>query len=233
MKLQNFSLPKIAVVEDDEDLLDNVMSYLQIHEFDVWGVTNAEAFYKQLLKSPVDVVILDINLPSEDGFCVAEHLQDMPEMIVIIISARRSVDDRLKALNLGAERYLVKPVDFNELVANIHAAMRGRIQKSSHQWLLHQNEWLLISPNEQHITLTASEYFFLRILILAEGKVVSRKEIMEKLFDGKDYVNINDRLDTLVARLRRKAQKELSISLPIKTITATGYVFTAPAKLFA
>jgi len=140
MKLLNLSLPKIAVVEDDEDLLDNVVRYLQIHEFDVWGATNAEAFYKQLLKSPVDVVILDINLPSEDGFCVAEYLQDMPEMIVIIISARRSVDDRLKALDLGAERYLVKPVDFNELVANIHAAMRGRIQKRRHQWLLHQNE---------------------------------------------------------------------------------------------
>lgn len=233
MKLLDLSTPKIAVVEDDEDLRENITDYLILHGFDVWSVSHAEAFYKQLLKSPVDVVILDINLPGEDGFCVAEHLQDMPEIIVIIISARRSIDDRLKALNLGAERYLVKPVDFDELVANIHAAMRGRIQKSSHQWLLHQNQWLLISPEEQHISLTASEYFFLRMLISAEGAIVSRAEIIEKLFEGKAYANINDRLDTLVARLRRKAQKELSLSLPIKTITATGYIFTAPAKLFS
>lgn len=233
MKLLDLSIPKIAVVEDDEDLRENITDYLIMHGFDVWSVSHAEAFYKQLLKSPVDVVILDINLPGEDGFCVAKHLQDMPEMIVIIISARRGVDDRLKALNLGAERYLVKPVDFDELVLNIHAAMRGRIQKGNTQWILHQKQWLLISPEDQHIALTASEYFFLQMLISTNGAVVSRAEIMAKLFEGKDYVNVNDRLDTLVARLRRKAQKEFSISLPIKTITATGYIFTAPAKLFS
>lgn len=233
MKLLDLSPPKIAVVEDDEDLRENITDYLIMHGFDVWSVSHAEAFYKQLLKSPVDVVILDINLPGEDGFCVAEHLQDMPEMIVMIISARKSIDDRLKALNLGAERYLVKPVDFEELLANIHAAMRGRIQKGNNQWLLHQNEWLLISPEDQHISLTPSEYFFLKMLISAKGEVVSRSEIITKLFEGKDYANVNDRLDTLVARLRRKAQKEFSISLPIKTITATGYIFTATAKLFS
>lgn len=223
---------KIAVVEDEEDLLDNMLSYLELNNFQVWGAASAEDFYKKLLKFSVDVVILDINLPHENGLEIAQYLQDMPEIIIIIVSARQTVDDRLTALKFGAERYLLKPVDMKELVANVHAALRGRIQQSnSAQWLLHEKSWLLISPENHAISLTASEFFFLKLVISAKGKIVLRTLLIEEIFSDKSYANVNDRLDTLVARLRRKVQKELPEPLPLKTVTAIGYIFTAPAKI--
>ena len=97
---------------------------MQASGYPVWGVGSAEAFYKRYLFDPVELLILDIGLPGEDGISVAQHLRELPQLTVIIVSARNAVDDRLAGLRAGADRYLVKPVDFAELVANIETIDR-------------------------------------------------------------------------------------------------------------
>lgn len=225
----------IAIVEDDVDLLENTLDYLDSCGFTVWGVTSAEAFYKKLLKEPVDVVILDIGLPAEDGFSVAEYLSELPDIVVIIVSARQELDARLKALEAGADRYLLKPVDMQELLINIKAATRGRIfpqtTSISTYWQLRESDWTLISPDNKTITLTSSEYFFLCELIKSNGKVVAKTHLLSHLFPDTNHSNATERLDAQIARLRKKVQLNLLTPLPIKTVIAVGYIFTASAKL--
>jgi DNA-binding response OmpR family regulator len=235
-KFQMHSKLNVAIVEDDVDLLENMLDYLENSDFNVWGVGSAEAFYKKLLKESVDVVILDIGLPFEDGFSVAQYLIDFPEIVVIIVSARQDLKDRLKALDAGAERYLLKPVDMNELVANIKAATRGRFEKiadlSTSFWLLNPENWLLTSPQNKTMSLTHSEFLFLQALISECGSIVEKSALLAHFFpDALQKNNAADRLDALVARLRKKAQATFGEALPLKTITAVGYVFTSAAKM--
>ena len=105
------SKPSIAIVEDDSDQLHSIEEFLLDSGYSVWGACSAEAFYKGFTVQPVDVVLLDLGLPGEDGLSVASLLKSRPEVGVIILSARDSLDDRLAGMRAGADRYLVKPVN--------------------------------------------------------------------------------------------------------------------------
>jgi CheY-like chemotaxis protein len=98
---------RIALVEDDQDLRQSTLEYLTLAGFSVWGAGSAEAFYRQFAADPVDVVVLDIGLPGEDGLGVAAMLKANPHVAIIILSARDGLDDRLLGLRAGADRYLV------------------------------------------------------------------------------------------------------------------------------
>ena len=102
------SKPSIAIVEDDSDQLHSIEEFLLDSGYSVWGACSAEAFYKGFTVQPVDVVLLDLGLPGEDGLSVASLLKSRPEVGVIILSARDSLDDRLAGMRAGADRYLVK-----------------------------------------------------------------------------------------------------------------------------
>ncbi len=198
----------IAVVEDDLDLRQSIEEFLTHTGYRVWGVGSAEAFFRQFVVDPPNVVLLDIGLPGEDGFTLA----------VIILSARDALEDRLKGLNAGADRYLVKPVDLTELTANINAVTQRLalavsrpamalpqpvLKPGSQQWQLNQQSWLLSAPNGLSIVLTAKEFALLHQLIRVQGQVVTKKELADEIF-GSRIANAADRLNVLVTRLRKK-----------------------------
>lgn len=237
-------LLRIAVVEDDPDLLNNTLEFLRAQGYSAWGVGSAEAFYKRFAIDAVEVVVLDIGLPGEDGISVANHLRELPQLMVIIVSARNAVDDRLAGLSAGADRYLVKPVDFAELVANIEAvgrrssrtftvrATERRQEKSKNlqlaAWHLKKQDWCLIAPDGIALTLTSHEYVLLNCLFEAKGEIVSKKTIADKIF-GVRASNSRERMDVQLARLRKKAALAFGYPLPIKTVHLQGYAFTAQA----
>lgn len=235
----------IAVVEDDKDLRQSIEEFLTHAGYRVWGVGSAEAFFRQFAADPPNVVLLDIGLPGEDGFSVAALLQANPALAVIILSARDALEDRLKGLNAGADRYLVKPVDLSELTANIDAVTHRLAlttsrpaltlphplpNPSGRQWQLNLQSWFLSAPNGLSIVLTAKEFALLHQLIRVQGQVVSKKELADEIF-GSRIANAADRLNVLVTRLRKKTIDALSESLPLKTAHQIGYAFTAPAIL--
>ncbi len=233
------SLPPIAIVEDDADLLANMEEYLRMVGFDVWGVPSAEAFYRRYLVSPVDVVILDIGLPGEDGLSVARHLKGLPHLAVIIISGRDQSVDRVAGLRAGADRYLVKPINLEELAANIEAICRRHPARmadepspslSGDRWLLDAQAWQLTAPDGKTLKLTAREFTLVKLLFMAQGQTVGRDAIADSIY-GSRILTRNERLDVLVARLRKKAVTAFDRPLPIKTIPQTGYLFSAPAVL--
>ena len=237
---------RIAVVEDDADLLHITQEYLSLAGFSVWGVGSAETFIRRFVADPVDFVVLDLGLPGEDGLSVAELLQKNRQVAVIIVSARDSLEERLAGMGAGADRYLVKPVNLVELKANIDAVI-GKLQlplappapelpqqtpePDAGAWRLDTHSWQLAAPGGQQLKLTAHEFAFMRSLTQAQGRTVSKSELTDAIF-GQRIGNATERLNVLVTRLRKKVHHQLGESLPIETVRQVGYTFTAPAELF-
>lgn len=238
-------LARIAIVEDDADLRHTMLEYLQLKGYPAWGARNAEDFYRRFAVDVADVVVLDIGLPGEDGISVARHLRELPNLTIIIVSARDALDDRLVGLKAGADRYLVKPVDLAELVANIEAVSRRpahpaaesatvrRMQEEKPKaglWRLAKQGWHLTGPDGKALDLTAREFLLLKCLFEVNGETVSRKVIADKII-GTRIFNSDERLDVMLARLRKKCAATLGQPLPIKTVHQVGYAFTAPAVI--
>lgn len=238
--------PRIAIVEDDADQLHSIEEFLLDSGYSVWGAGSAEAFYRHFMTQPVDVVILDIGLPGEDGLAVAALLKDKPDVAVIILSARDALSDRLSGLRAGADRYLVKPVSLLELAANINAvanrltltamATAGSVasgpsaELAREHWRLGLQNWVLTSPQGQHLILTSHEFVLLHRLIKVQGQGVTKQDLTDQIF-GPRAQNGSERLNLLVTRLRKKASAALTEPLPLKTLHQIGYTFTAVANL--
>lgn len=237
-------LARIAVVEDDSDLLDTMLEYLKAQGYPAWGVGSVEEFYRRFAVDAVEVVVLDIGLPGEDGISAARHLHELPDLTVIIVSARDAMEDRLAGLKAGADRYLVKPVNLAELVANIEAVGRrqarpvtssatGRIQEGKPKdgiWHLARQDWCLTGPDGKILHLTARELLLLKCLFEANGETVSKRAIADKII-GPRIFNSDERLDVMLARLRKKCLTILGQPLPVKAVHHVGYAFTAPVVI--
>jgi DNA-binding response OmpR family regulator len=236
---------RVAIVEDDADQRHTIEEYLADAGYAVWSADSAEGFYRRFLVEPADVVILDVGLPGEDGLSVASLLRSRPEVTVVILSARDALQDRLAGLRAGADRYLIKPVNLLELAANIDAAasrlasgpVEGEAaapQQEAHvpttPWSLALRDWVLTSPQGRTLHLTTHEFLFLQQLIHEQGRPVLKRQLIDELF-GKRATNGADRLNLLVARLRKKATEALVEPLPVKTLHQIGYAFTARATV--
>lgn len=232
---RNKTKPRVAIVEDEADLRDSIVDFLGAHDYPAWGVDSGEALYRRWLVDDVDVLVLDIGLPGESGFAVAQHASKLPNVAVIILSGRDSVDDRLTGLRCGADRYLVKPVDLRELVANIDAAWRALSPHAgagttATAWRLDAQKWMLTSPDGKSISLTSKEYQFIRCLIGANGEPVSKAMLAAAL--GGNMASFDyHRIDLILARLRKKATETTGAALPVKTLQSFGFVFTAQCEL--
>ncbi|PJI99003.1 DNA-binding response OmpR family regulator [Acidovorax sp. 69] len=239
--------PSIAIVEDDSDQLHSIEEFLLDSGYSVWGACSAEAFYKGFTFQPVDVVILDLGLPGEDGLSVASLLKSRPDVGVIILSARDSLDDRLAGMRAGADRYLVKPVNLLELAANIDATASRLLPRGSVGtdmplptiplpaaqpacWVLAIKEWVLSSPQGRCLQLTTHEFMFLQQLMRADGQPVPKRDLSTHLF-GARAQNGAERLNLLLTRLRKKAAEAFAEPLPVKTLHQIGYAFTATTQL--
>jgi len=96
---------RLAIIEDNADLLDELLAWLGYRGFEVWGTRSAEAFWRQLHSHPVDIVLVDIGLPGEDGFSVLNYLHELGHYGLVVVSARGQQQDKLQALSLGADAY--------------------------------------------------------------------------------------------------------------------------------
>ena len=116
---------RVAIVEDSADLLDELLAFLRHRGFDAWGVRSAEAFWRQLHRDPVDIVLIDIGLPGEDGFSVLDYLHEIGHFGLVVITARGHEQDRLQALNAGARGFLSKRCSPDELIAAVRTVAAG------------------------------------------------------------------------------------------------------------
>lgn len=225
----------VIIVEDDIDLRESTVEFLNLHGFDVTGVGSGIEFYQALTKRSFAVAVLDLGLPDQSGYVLAEYARSNTAMGVIILTARSGAEDRLQGYHCGADIYLVKPVDCRELAAAIKNLSKRLSQTGttisaadkSEPWLLDCNAWFLTTPEQEIITLTAKEFQFIACLASGAEQRASRHEILDKLgYTDDEYTN--RALDSLVRRLRRKIEEKTAASDPLKTIHAIGFCFTEP-----
>lgn len=233
-------MARIAVVEDEASLRADVVEYLSACGHVVIGCEDGRALDRLLAERPADLIILDINLPGEDGFSIAKRLRDHSDVGIIMLTARGVNVDRVVGLEIGADVYLVKPIELRELEAQVRslsrrlgAAAPAAAQTAAvaeNQWVYDQLAWALVSPDGGVAKLTANERIFISLLVEHPGEPVSRSAIFKAL--GKREWDVGDRsVDSMVRRLRAKGQEALGRELPIEAVHGTGYAFTAPVAV--
>ena len=227
---------RVAIIEDSADLLDELLAFLRHRGFDAWGVGSAEAFWRQLHRDPVDIVLIDIGLPGEDGLSVLDYLHEIGQFGLVVITARGHEQDRLQALNAGADLYLIKPVNFSDLAESIQAlGSRLRQQQPAERvnpplsaerpapshWVLQSEH--LVAPSGLALPLTQQEYRLLEVLMRNRNEVCSKVDLHTSLFIDEGEPELH-RIDVVISRLRHKARLH-GIPLPIRAIFGKGLAF--------
>ncbi len=234
--------PRLALIEDHADLREELQVFLAAQGFSVWAAADAESFWRMLHARPVDIVLIDIGLPGEDGFSVASYLRELGRYGLIILTARGGLDDKLHGLALGADHFLVKPVNFLELAGQIQALWsrlrrdvtggsaegRGPVDGAASgnpvtAWRLDAAGPCLFTPQGKSLPLTPQENTLLAALLQRPGEVIAKQELHEVLFGNTEDTDLH-RVDVVLSRLRRKAMAE-TVRLPIRTLFGRGLVF--------
>ena len=224
---------KILVVEDEKDLVRLIRYNLEKEKFRVISANDAESGLTMLKKQKPDLVILDIMLPKMDGLDFLRTVRKESQIPVVLLTAKRSELDRILGLKLGADDYIVKPFSVGELHARVEALLRrvttplggsdkkpvavGKIEVDFER---HE-----IKVAGKRTELTPKEFELLKLLIEANGKVLSRDQLLERIWGhGKDMEIDTRTVDQHIARLRHKLKSEAS---RIATVTNFGYQIKA------
>ena len=218
---------KILLAEDEVDLNNVVTRYLKKNGYSVDSVLDGEEALDYLEYSEYDLVILDIMMPKVDGFEVIKKLRDKGNHTsVLMLTARDSADDKVKGLDLGADDYIVKPFDFNELMARIRAVVRRKYGNSSNKLVIGD---LILDTSEKSVTragkqieLTGKEYEVLEYLMQSKNRILSREQIKEHVWDF-DYEGDSNIIDVLIKNIRKKIDVEAGEQI-IYTKRGLGYV---------
>ena len=218
---------KILLAEDEVDLNNVVTRYLKKNGYSVDSVLDGEEALDYLEYSEYDLVILDIMMPKVDGFEVIKKLRDKGNHTsVLMLTARDSADDKVKGLDLGADDYIVKPFDFNELMARIRAVVRRKYGNSSNKLVIGD---LILDTSEKSVTragkqieLTGKEYEVLEYLMQSKNRILSREQIKEHVWDF-DYEGDSNIIDVLIKNIRKKIDVEDGKQI-IYTKRGLGYI---------
>ena len=218
---------KILLAEDEVDLNNVVTRYLKKNGYSVDSVLDGEEALDYLEYSEYDLVILDIMMPKVDGFEVIKKLRDKGNHTsVLMLTARDSADDKVKGLDLGADDYIVKPFDFNELMARIRAVVRRKYGNSSNKLVIGD---LILDTSEKSVTragnqieLTGKEYEVLEYLMQSKNRILSRDQIKEHVWDF-DYEGDSNIIDVLIKNIRKKIDIEDGKQI-IYTKRGLGYI---------
>jgi DNA-binding response OmpR family regulator len=225
---------KILLVDDDLNICKVTSLYLKRAGFDIVTAYDGEQAIGQFQAHKVDAIILDIMLPKLDGRKVCEKIRTVSSVPIIMLTARGQVVDRIEGLQLGADDYIVKPFDPNELIARLQAVLRRTVPEEkdiskelvilgSLEINLHSH---IVSINGDEVKLPRREFELLVFLAKHPNRVFTRDELIERIwgfdFDGEDRV-----IDLYIKRLRKKLSIEDTPSFAIKTVWGVGYQLEA------
>ena len=218
---------KILLAEDEVDLNNVVTRYLKKNGYTIDSVLDGEEALDYLEYGEYDLVILDIMMPKVDGFEVIKKLRNKGNHTsILMLTARDNADDKVKGLDLGADDYIVKPFDFNELLARIRAVVRRKYGNSSNKLVIGD---LILDTSEKSVTragkqieLTGKEYEVLEYLMQSKNRILSREQIKEHVWDF-DYEGDSNIIDVLIKNIRKKIDVEAGKQI-IYTKRGLGYV---------
>jgi DNA-binding response OmpR family regulator len=229
----------VLAIDDDPSVRQMIADYLGDNDMQVTAVGSGKEIAEIMARHTIDLLILDLKLPGEDGMQIARNLRAESDVPIIILTGRKDEADRVMGLELGADDYLTKPFSPRELLARIRALLRrsrthetvadglARIRAYRFAgWELNVRLRRLTSPKGEAIPITNSEFNLLVAFLAAPQRVLSREQLLElsRLHDDEVY----DRsVDVQVGRLRRKIEAKGARTQLIRTERGAGYVFTA------
>lgn len=230
-------IPHVFVLEDDAELRRNILlPGLRSHGFHAHGAGTAAELHRMMSTQRFDLIVLDIGLPDEDGFAVAQHLRSTSDIGIVILTGHADRQHQLKALKSGADCYFTKPVDLDVLSTTLHNLFRRLTSRpeirdtenptaQAARWRLTEGGWRLISPRGKTIMLTALEQCLAATLAIEGNAPVSRDHLIRAL--TRDIYGFDPhRLEMTIHRLRRKVLAHTGETLPLITVRGSGYRFT-------
>ncbi|WP_407049718.1 response regulator [Methyloraptor flagellatus] len=231
--------PHILVVEDDREIRNLVARYLKTNEMRVSIASDGREMDRALAENRIDLVVLDIMLPGEDGLALCRRLRMQSNLPVIILSARAGDIDRILGLEMGADDYLAKPFNPRELLARIRAVLRRGAGDSAPArearhfrfkgWELDAVARHLTNPEGARVILTGAEFDLLQVFCERPTRVLSREQLID-FTQGRASGSSERSIDVLVSRLRKKLEPEAETPELIKTVRSGGYIFTAEVE---
>ncbi len=224
----------ILLVEDEESLALGLIYNLSEEGYNVHWVNDGKKAIEAVNKISYDLIILDVMLPYLDGFEVAGQIRTkMPQMPILMLTARTRIEDKIKALELGADDYMTKPFNLEELLLRLKGMLKRKMwyQKASDiepVFKFGANkinfEDLSCQTGSQRIQLTHREAMVLKYLIANRGKIISRKELLENVWGISSAVETRT-VDNFISRLRKYFEPDPANPVYIKSIRSVGYIF--------
>lgn len=235
------ALAKILIVDDDPAIRNLVYRFLAKQNYEMESAADGETAMVVFERFNPDLVILDVNLPDTLGFHLCKQMQDRTGVYVIMLTSRSDVDDKRRGLGGGADDYLTKPFDLEELKLRVEALLRRKrvVTVPERQSLVFKGlgfafEQLVIDPvgrkvstDDQLLVLTALEFDLLHFLAGNPGRVWRREELIQKVW-GDDYVGDVRKVDVHIGQIRRKMKLKTDPDELIVTIRGVGYKFEVP-----
>jgi DNA-binding response OmpR family regulator len=238
--------PHIAVVDDEPSTLEMVGEYLSTHGFQVSQLDGGKALRELLTKTQPDLIVLDLNMPEEDGLSIVRDLKTRSRVPVIMLTATASAIDRVVGLELGADDYLAKPCELRELVARIRSVLRrsqgpapaapapgeakpaARTVRFGTKWLDLDAHVLRDEQGNEH-PLTTSEFTLLKAFADNPKRVLSRERLLD-LANARDPEAFDRAIDVRITRIRRKIEPDPEHPSIIRTVRGAGYVFSPDGR---
>ncbi len=221
-------MPKILIVEDEEKLARFVELELKHEGYEVDKAFDGRDGLEKMEGGGYDLVLLDIMLPGLNGLEVLRRARRTVDTPVIMLTARDSVMDKVTGLDMGAEDYMTKPFEIEELLARIRAALRKTERRAAENKVLSCGELTMdvdrhtVRYGSQPVELTQREFDLLRVLLENKGIVLSRNTLMERVW-GYDYMGETNIVDVYVRYLRGKIDDAFAVKL-VQTVRGVGYV---------
>ncbi len=243
----------IIVVDDEQPAREMVGDYLRMHGFSVSLCDGGASLRKSIAEQMPDLIVLDLNMPEEDGLSIIRDLKQRTSVPIIMLTATASAIDRVVGLELGADDYLAKPCELRELLARIRSVLRrsagsqqpaaaapaatpqpapdrSRVRFGT-KWLDHDAQALRDDEGNEH-PLTASEYGLLKVFAANPKRVLSRDRLLE-LANARDAEAFDRAIDLRIMRIRRKIEPDPAHPSVIRTVRGGGYLFSPTGETSA
>ncbi|MDP3842826.1 MAG: response regulator [Oxalobacteraceae bacterium] len=231
----------ILIVDDDREIRSLLADYLSNNGYIAHSAENGSAMWKTLEQAQIDLIVLDLNLPGDDGLTLCRNLRAKSQMPVIMLTARNEPLDRILGLEMGADDYLPKPFEPRELLARIRSVLRrSHALPSNHGdqgaqrllfagWTLDLTARHLLSPQQLVIMLSGAEFRLLKIFLEHPNRVLNRDQLLN-LTQGRDADPFDRSIDIQISRLRQKLGEDARSPQIIKTVRNGGYVLSVAVQ---
>jgi len=223
----------VLIVDDDVSIRALLKEYLEQNGFRASTAADGQALKADLRKAPVDLIVLDLMLPGEDGFSLCRWIRSAGQTPIIMLTARNASDDRVQGLELGADDYVAKPFEPRELVARIRGVLRrsGTADQRENTvrsyafagWELSLPQRQLLSPERVLVPLAASEFQLLVIFLENPQRLLTRDQLIERCH-GREAGPYDRSIDVRISQLRQRLGDSGREPSLIKTIRSAGYV---------